>query len=185
MELLILTSIVLFASAFLMVLPRSKGCLPGLIRRALMLAAVVVPFVLVYRTLDHISALDIVLLILAVALNVCAAALVGLGWQALLLRRDAVEDAADILLFDPTALFSTGLSGSQTSPDDFFGLILLFLLLGIVLSGLILAGFVEAKLLPVPGTAAQKVGRAALSFVYGMPIHVGAMLAAGTALGAF
>jgi hypothetical protein len=166
----------MFAAGFVVVLPRSKGCLAWLVRFPALLVGSIGPlFIMWPRPLPtEFQLLSVVIALVLLVASVAALTLIGLGWQVILRRTEGAEDALPLSLFDPTLYFggATNMSSNDSLDSCLFAIVVIAVGALFIL-GLLLAGVIEHSLLPGVDTATKKVVRVILTFVYGVAIQVG------------
>jgi hypothetical protein len=166
----------MLAAAFLIVLPRSKGCLAWLTRFPALLAGSIGPLVLMWPRPfpSEFQLLNALVALVLLVVSVAALTLIALGWQVILNRNEGAEEALPISLFDPNLYFG-GFStlDSNASIDSCLVSLVVIAIGSLFILGLLLAGVVEHYLLPDASTAAKKALRVFLTFAYGIAIQVG------------
>jgi hypothetical protein len=166
----------MLAAAFLIVLPRAKGCLAWLTRFPALLVGSIGPLVLMWPRPfpGEFHLLSIIVALILLVVSVAALTLIALGWQVILNRTEGAEEALPISLFDPNLYFG-GLStlDSNASIDSCLLSLVVIAIGSLFILGLLLAGVVEHYLLPDVSTAAKKTVRAILTFAYGIAIQAG------------
>jgi hypothetical protein len=175
MQSLIAALAIMIAAGFVIVLPRSKGCLAWLVRFPALLVGSIGPLVVLWpRPLpSQIQVLPIVIGLALLIVSVAALTLVGLAWQVILKRSEGTEDALPAELFDPSLYFGsmTNLSANDSIDSCLFGLAVMALGALFIL-GLLLAGVIEHALLPDVDTAAKRALRVVLAFSYGILLQI-------------
>jgi hypothetical protein len=176
---LILAIVILLTATFILVLPRTKGCLPGLLRSLMLIVGAVAPIALSWRQPTGSVVVVIIAVLAAIIPNVAATGLASLGWQTLLRREHGVEEGLGVLDPDNYVLTSgaTSSGSGSNSLDDLLFFLALLLIGGLFVVGLLLAGVVEHYLLPAPDAPGKRLARVILSFVYAIPIYVGVLFA--------
>jgi hypothetical protein len=173
---IILAVVILLTATFVLVLPRTKGCLPGLLRSLMLIVGAVTPIALLWRTPTGSVVVVIIAVLAAIIPNVAATGLASLGWQTLLRREHGVEEGLGVLDPDNYVLTSGATSSSSSNGlDDLLFFLALLLIGGLFIVGLLLAGVVEHYLLPAPDTPGKRFARVGLSFVYAIPLYVGVL----------
>lgn len=178
----VISLIVLIVASWLLALPHSKKGLTHVWRYLMLLVGALAPLAVVWileKPAGKIEILPGVLLVAAIVPNAAAVSLAATGWQAALLRQHGVEEALDLTLLEPTLYFPS-YSSAGSSSDDLIGGCLFYLVAAVISAlfvlGVIVAGLFDAYLLPQPASTWRRSLRAALCFLYALPIMAGAVL---------